>query len=65
MSSDDFGMGSGSGTGSTPTTPTGSSAGVSSLKKRRNSAGIRLDPGWEHGIEVDGKLKVKYRYCLW
>ena len=63
MSSDDFGMGSGSGTGSTPTTPTGSSAGVSSLKKRRNSAGIRLDPGWEHGIEVDGRMKVKCRYC--
>ena len=67
MSSDDFGMGSGSGTGtgtgSTPTTPTGSSAGVSSLKKRRNSAGSRLDPGWEHGIEVDGRMKVKCRYC--
>uniref|UniRef100_A0A2N9ENN1 BED-type domain-containing protein n=1 Tax=Fagus sylvatica TaxID=28930 RepID=A0A2N9ENN1_FAGSY len=63
MSSDDFGMGSGTGTGSTPTTPTGSSAGVSSLKKRRNSAGSRLDPGWEHGIEVDGRMKVKCRYC--
>uniref|UniRef100_A0A2N9G2F6 BED-type domain-containing protein n=1 Tax=Fagus sylvatica TaxID=28930 RepID=A0A2N9G2F6_FAGSY len=56
-------MGSGTGTGSTPTTPTGSSAGVSSLKKRRNSAGSRLDPGWEHGIEVDGRMKVKCRYC--
>uniref|UniRef100_A0A2N9HC69 DUF659 domain-containing protein n=1 Tax=Fagus sylvatica TaxID=28930 RepID=A0A2N9HC69_FAGSY len=61
MSSDDFGIGSGS--GSSPTTPTGSSPGVSTLKKRRNSVGSRLDPGWEHGIEVDGKLKVKYRYC--
>ena len=65
MSLDDFGMGSGSvsGIGSTPTTPTCSSASVSSLKKRRNSAGSRLDPGWEHGIEVDGRMKVKCRYC--
>jgi hypothetical protein len=63
MSLDDFGIGSGS--GSPPTTPIGSSLGVSTLKKRRNSTWSRLDPGWEHGIEVDGKLKVKCRYCLW
>ena len=36
MSSDDFDIGSCS--GSPPTTPTGSSLGVSTLKKRRNSA---------------------------
>ena len=59
MSSDDFGIGS----GSPLTTPTGSSPGVSTLKKRRNYAGSRLDPGWEHGIEVDGRMKVKCRYC--
>ena len=45
MSSDDFGIGSGS--GSPLTTPTGSSPGVSTLKKRRNSVGSRLDPRWE------------------
>lgn len=33
-------------------------------RKRKNAAGNRSDPGWEHATEIDSKLKiVKCRYC--
>ena len=40
------------------------SASGSRKGKRKNAAGQRLDPGWEHGIDIDpNSRKVKCRYC--
>lgn len=43
---------------------TSSASASRSRFKRKNAPGNRSDPGWEHGIEIDSKLKtVKCRYC--
>lgn len=39
-------------------------ASVSTKRKRKNAAGNRSDPGWEHGIEVNKALKrVQCKHC--
>ena len=41
-----------------------SSSGSTSAKKRKNAAGNRSDPGWEHGTQVDNDTKkVRCKYC--
>ncbi|XP_028126839.1 uncharacterized protein LOC114323430 isoform X1 [Camellia sinensis] len=41
-----------------------SASGSGRGRKRKNVAGLRFDPGWEHGIEVDAaSKKVKCKYC--
>ena len=37
---------------------------MATIKKRKNAPGTKLDPGWEHGKEVDKRLKrVMCNYC--
>ncbi|GMP41086.1 hypothetical protein CsSME_00011301 [Camellia sinensis var. sinensis] len=41
-----------------------SASGSGRGRKRKNVAGNRTDPGWEHGIEIDAATKkVQCKYC--
>ncbi|XP_027182149.1 uncharacterized protein LOC113780554 [Coffea eugenioides] len=40
------------------------SSSASKKQSRKNALGARLDPGWEHGIEIDSnKKQVQCKYC--
>lgn len=44
--------------GGTSGTATSSGTAITGKRKRKNAAGNRSDPGWEHGTEIDSKLKT-------
>ena len=40
------------------------SSSASKKQSRKNAPGARLDPGWDHGIEIDAnKKQVQCKYC--